>query len=74
MTMLEKAKKTPIRHLIYFRSITAEHIEVAIAWLKDEITSTQAANGLGLVLTQGNYQRHLAQIIREAVRRKIIKL
>lgn len=65
-TLLEKAKKIqPYNSLL--KEITDEHIELAIAWLKSEITNGQVASVLGINKSQGSTILYkLALMLRQA--------
>ena len=55
-------------------TITKQHVELAIAWVKGEIAPVQLAHALGLKLSQGNYQRHIAFIMQEGYKHGWLKL
>ncbi len=77
MTLLDKAKEKP---LIRVKKNTAktevlrEEVEVAIAWLNDEISLGQTAHALQLGATGSPIYGRLALILREAHRRNIITI
>ncbi len=73
MNPLEKAQnyKPPRKGKIL---LTNDHIPVALAWLKDELTPSQVAVGLGLELENGNYQRHISTLIKMAYKNGLIKI
>lgn len=73
MNPLEKAQgyKAPRKNNL---NLTDEHIPVALAWLKGELTPSQVAVGLGLKLENGNYQRHISTLIRMAYRNGLITI
>jgi hypothetical protein len=65
MTLLERAKEhpTPDRH----RPVSEEEIELALAWLKDEITFTQVSRVLlSEKRTKTNAYGRLCVILQEA--------
>lgn len=72
-TLLEKAKAYNVRNN---KAIvpTDEILEVALAWLKGEIQPAQVAYALGLKLEAGNYQRHIAGLLREAYKKGKLKI
>ncbi len=68
-TLLERVKEikaTPTRKL----PITDEQIDVAISWLKDEITLSQINKATGNVSTSANGLYRMAVWLREAYRRE----
>jgi len=71
-TLLEKAKqfKCPTRP---HRIIKDGEIEVAIAWMKDEISHAQAAFALGGKTTKGNILYRICVLLRDGYRKKLIK-
>ena len=71
-SLLEKAltAKRPDKRL---ERITPEEIELALAWLQDEVTLTQVAYALGMK-GPGNAVSRMAVIIREAYRAGLIKV
>ncbi len=74
-TLLQTAKEYKINlGQKYFKTITDEQIDVALGWMKDEIRPVQVAVAFGLKLSDGNYQRFLATILREAYRKGKIKI
>ena len=71
MTLLEQAKTHPVRHRAE-RKITKEHIELAIAWARDEITYSQLKHVLGFQSGNNNSTQvylFLAMALREAVKK-----
>ena len=69
-TLLEKAKEIPTRKR-GTKTITIEQIEVAIAWMADEITLTQATQVLQYD-SPGSCVSRLSLILREAYRNGFI--
>jgi hypothetical protein len=74
MTLLEKAKKRKMSIRRDSIDITTEHIELAIAWAKGEVTYTQAAEAFGYV-EKNSMQVYiiLARSLREAFTKGILK-
>lgn len=64
MTLLEKAKqirrKTPRIH------VNVEHIELALAWAREEITPKQFCHAMNIKM-EGRYFFYIAQILKEAI-------
>ena len=73
-TLLEKAKEVKLSRIKGLKEISDEHIDLALAWLKDEIRATQFGVAMGYKLELGNYQRHLSIILKEAYKKGRIKL
>jgi len=71
-TLLQKAKKVKMRHRKII--VTDEHIELALAWVKDDITLTQVNLALNKPRDTGNTLYALAVYIREAYRKGQIKI
>ena len=72
MTLLEKAKQFRVQRGPH-RVIKSGEIEVAIAWMKDEISQGQAAFALGEKTTTGNILYRICVLLREGYRRNLIK-
>lgn len=68
-SLLERAKAQKIEQSRKGQDITDEHIEVAIAWLKDEINPTQIQKAMG----RTNSVSSLGLWVREAYRRGFIE-
>lgn len=67
-TLLEQAKEIKIRTRTY-KKIEDEEIELALAWMKDEITIKQL-NGVSLKLkSSGNALYRVAIVLKEAYRK-----
>lgn len=64
-TLLEKAKKAANFRAITRRS-TPEHSELMVAWLRDEVTTKQAAIALGI--PAGNSEAKFASLLRHGFR------
>lgn len=73
-TLMEIAKEHRPQTNSSLKIITDEQIDLAIAWMKDELRPVQVAAALGFKLEAGNYQRILAGLIREGYRRGKIKV
>lgn len=71
MTLLEKAKAAKVGRTK--RVITDEEIELSLAWLKGEITTTQASKSIGSDANRTqNILLLLANCLRQAYVRKMI--
>lgn len=66
-TLLEKAKSAKCQGSPKYK-ITDEHIELAIAWMKDEIRFKQLNVALGKPVNSGNILYSVAIWLREAYR------
>ena len=74
-TLLQKAKKVLIRRPKMLSNITDEHIELAVAWIKDEITSGQVGEVLGIKKAQvSTILCKLALILKYGIQTNKIKL
>jgi hypothetical protein len=74
MTLLEKAKNRKMIRSRGVMGITDEHIELAIAWAKGEVSYSQAAEGYGY--DEKNSMKVyiiLARSLREAFTKGILK-
>ena len=71
-TLLEKAKSVKMKYGRSTNWMTDQHIELAIAWAKDEITPSQANIAMGRKVNNGNILYVFAVAFREAVRRGIL--
>lgn len=71
-TLLEKAKSYDKRNPR--TAIKAEEIELALAWLKGEITMSQASAATGLKKPSGTILYRLSLCLREAYKQGIIQL
>lgn len=71
-TLLQKAKKVQDGRRRGKYEVTSEHIELALAWAKGEITPTQACAAMGLSKSTGNILYHFAIALREAVRMGVL--
>jgi hypothetical protein len=71
MTLLEKARKVPHSER-RTPELTPQILDLAVAWLRDEITTVQAATAL----RQGraNAERTMLSILRRAARAGILKV
>jgi hypothetical protein len=72
-TLLEKAKKVPVRSRIK-RSISGEDIELALAWMKGEVTLSQVAKVSRHKTSSGNVLYRVAVCLREAYMQGLIKI
>lgn len=52
-TLLQKAKNSSVMKAKRYPNITKEHIDLALAWAKDEIRMTQVADVLGMKKANG---------------------
>jgi len=75
-TLLEKAKKIKIVYASRKeRKIPiGQGIEIAFAWIKDEITLHQIGKALGYEHDSGNVLYYVALWLREAYRQKKLKI
>ena len=71
-SLLEKAKSVPTKNRVR-SALSDEEIELAIAWLNDEVTLTQAATAMGYK-SGGAWVARVALLLREAFRTGIIKV
>lgn len=71
-SLLDKAKEVK-RSDKRLNKVSYEQIELALAWMQDEVSLTQAATALGVVGT-GSISYKLALWLREAYRAGIIKV
>lgn len=69
MSLLEKAQKVTFQ--LKGRSISPDHCELAIAWLKGEVTTKQCEVALG---KKGGIDSPMAHWIKEAYRRGDVKV
>jgi hypothetical protein len=67
-SMLDKAKEIPVANNIR-REVTDDEIELAVAWLKGDISSGQAAKAYGKT-DVSNTTTRLASVLRHAVATK----
>ena len=65
-TLLDKAKEFQPKNAGVQGEYTDEHIDLALAWAKDEIRHSQVSHALGR--TRQNVQSLLSILLREAVR------
>lgn len=72
MTLLEQAKTIKRRSQKY--EFNDETLELALAWVHDEISSKQAAAALLGKYKSANHLYPMALILQEAVRKKKIKI
>ena len=70
MTLLDEIKKAPARksHL----SVSQEQVEIALAWIKDEITMSQIAKTIGRNSASTAWK--LLMWIRSGVRQGLIEI
>lgn len=73
MNLLEQAKAIPIKGSIH-KPISDEEIELAIAWAKGEISTSQVNKVLCPKSTTGNLLYRISVCFREGYFRGIIKL
>lgn len=71
-TLLQKALETPARS-INSNHVSEEQIELALAWMADEVTLTQVSLASGLKGGSGATYHRLAMCLREAYRAGLIK-
>ena len=72
-TLLEKAKKVQLRYVGNRKDYSDEEIEVGLAWLRDEITPTQAIAVLNIKST-GNFLSCTATLLKQAYKKGLIKI
>lgn len=65
-SLVDKAKNTEPRTL-FKDDITPEHVDLAVAWTKNEINSKQFTSALGSEANSGNYAYKAAIFIRQGV-------
>ena len=74
MSLLEKAKNVPVYKSDYkHHSDDSEIIELAIAWLKKEVTTTQVSEALYNRRNSGNVVYMMGFALREAYKKGLIK-
>jgi hypothetical protein len=73
MTLLEKAKSI-VSKKTRRNDISDEQIELALAWLKEDITSTQFTLAMGAKKASMNNLYRVALILREAYYKGFIKI
>ena len=73
-TLLQKAKKSGINKRIGRLEITNEQIELAIAWVKDEVSTRQVSFAIGENQIGGRVLYRLAVWLKEAHSRGKLKL
>jgi len=73
-TLLEKATERRNRKPVPFRHYSQEHVDLAFAWMKDEITLTDVCFALEVNVSGSVAYSKLAQILRYAYRTNKIKL
>lgn len=71
MSLLEKAREIPIRRR-GAEGVTVEEIELALAWMKDEITLTQIARVMNHK-GPGTTVSRISILLREAYRKGMIR-
>lgn len=71
MTLLEKAKAQPEKKRTS-NSLDAERVELAVALLNDDVSSSQVIKTLGIAT--GSLQSFIASQIRSGVRAGIVKV
>ncbi len=64
-TLLEKAKKLPVRTKVNYSTTTLEDLDLVLGWLNNEITSTQMCKVRKLNQATGNYLYYCASVIKK---------
>ena len=72
-TLLQKAQKIGSKKNIP-KETTDEHLELAFAWLKDEIGLRQISAVIGVSYTGGSSLYRIAVYLKEAYKRGLIKI
>jgi hypothetical protein len=68
MTLLEKAKAIPGIKYRKYEGQTEEDIELALAWVNDEVTLTQVSKAHGLVGVNGSTYSRIALSLKKYIK------
>ncbi len=70
ITLLDKAKASPIKVRRSKRNITAQEIDLAIAYIKSEVSQTQALSALNV--TQGEIKNWVVTTLRLGMEKNLL--
>ena len=70
-SLLQLAKEAPIRKT---KQVSDQEIELALAWIKNEITQSQVAKALGISPTGNRGYAELSRALKEAFKRGYLRI
>lgn len=66
-SLLDKARSAPVRKARRVEMLSDDEVDVIMAWIKEQITTSQAGSVIGYTDSSAGYQR-LAQLLVKAIR------